>query len=268
LNSNFYTPQDPGFKQLVQSIWQVNQVSVFNKEYIIPKGVVEIIFNFSDGAPILAHLGKTITTLPHCFINGFNSSPVEIQLPRQQVFFGVVLQPLAVKKILKHPAGSFADLTVDLSLLNPVFNSLWQQLAAQGDFNKRVSIFLNWLQEYCRQYEPQERLLDHFLYAADQHTLSIKQLSSTLCYSPRHISRKITEATGMNTETFLLYKKYLHAVQLMQHSNLSLTAIAYQSHFSDQSHFIRSFKAYTKMTPKEYQRTKSLVKCHIYKDVR
>jgi len=268
LNSNFYIPQQPHFKNLVQSIWQVNQFTAFTEEYIIPKAVVEIIFNFSSGKPIKAQLGKASCNLPQCFINGFNSSPVSLQLPGQQVFFGVVLQPLAVKKILKHPAGGFADSTVDLNLLDPAFHSLWQQLAAQDSFDKRVTIFLHWLKTYCGEVDPQEQLLNHFLYAVDQHGLSVKELANTVYYSPRHISRKITEATGMNTEAFLLYKKYLHAVHLIHNSNLSLTAIAYQSHFSDQSHFIRSFKTYTKLTPKEYQRNKSMVKGHIYKDVR
>ena len=72
----------------------------------------------------------------------------------------------------------------------------------------------------------------------------------------------------MNTEEILLYKKYLHAVHLMHHTNLLLTKIAYQSHFSDQSHFIKSFKAYAQLTPGEYSRNKGNVKGHIFENVR
>lgn len=72
----------------------------------------------------------------------------------------------------------------------------------------------------------------------------------------------------MNTEEMLLYKKYLHAVHLMHRGDLSLTEIAYESYFSDQSHFIKSFKAYTGMTPGAYKRTKSAVPGHIFEDVR
>jgi AraC family transcriptional regulator len=55
---------------------------------------------------------------------------------------------------------------------------------------------------------------------------------------------------------------------LIHRTDLSLTAIAHQCQFSDQSHFIRSFRAYTDMTPGEYKRNKSYVKGHLYKDVR
>ena len=76
------------------------------------------------------------------------------------------------------------------------------------------------------------------------------------------------EATGMNTEEVLLYKKYLHAVHLIHYTDLSLTKIAYQSNFSDQSHFIKSFRNYTNMTPGEYKGSKSIVQGHVYHDVR
>ena len=72
----------------------------------------------------------------------------------------------------------------------------------------------------------------------------------------------------MNTEEMLLYKKYLHSVDLIHQTDYSLTEIAYQSNFSDQSHFIKSFKDYTSMTPGEYKRNKSFVKGHLFENVR
>ena len=102
----------------------------------------------------------------------------------------------------------------------------------------------------------------------DQHDLSVKDLANSVCYSPRQLSRKMAEATGMNTEEILLYKKYLHAMHLIHHTDLSLTKIAYQSNFSDQSHFIKSFKTFTNMTPGDYKKSKGYVKGHIYENVR
>jgi AraC-like DNA-binding protein len=268
LNRNFYIPTDAYFKNLVQSAWQVDHFTSFHKEHIIPKGIVEIIFNFSGSSPILARLNNKQFHLPNCFINGFNTSPIQNQLPEQQVFFGIVFQPLAIKKVFNIPAGEFSDITVDLTLLDMTFHSLWHQLAEQDSFDKRVAVFLNWIKGKSVEWQPQEQVLNNFLYAVDQHDLSVKELANSVCYSPRHLSRKIVEATGMNTEEILLYKKYLHAVHLIHHTDLSLTAIAYQSQFSDQSHFIKSFRTYTHMTPGEYKRNKSYVKGHVFENVR
>lgn len=240
----------------------------FQKEQIIPKGIVEIIFNFSDNLKIAAQLDGKELTLPGSFINGYNTAPIEMQVPAQQVFFGIRFKPLAIKKLFGVPAGEFSDLVVDLSLLDPGIQALWEQLAEQPAFDARVLIFCTWLEQRLIDWQPRENLINQFLCDLNQHDLPVDVLAGTLCYSPRQLSRKLTEATGLNTEDILLYKKYLHAVHLIHSSDLSLTEIAAGSHFSDQSHFIRSFKAFTRMTPGDYKRNKSQVKGHLYENVR
>ena len=240
----------------------------FHKEIIVPKGVVEIIFNLNDSSPILSQIGDSQYRVSDCFINGFNTVPIQLQPPEQQVFFGVQFQPMAVKEIFGVPASEFSNTVVDVTLLDSTFRSLWHQLAEQSSFEARVSVFLNWLEKRFPEPEPREGLMNGFLSGAHRHDVSVTALANSLYYSPRHLSRKITEATGMNTEEMLLYKKYLHAVHLMHHSDLTLTEIAHDSHFSDQSHFIKSFKAYTGMTPGAYRRMKSDVQGHIFEDVR
>ncbi|MCW3119412.1 MAG: AraC-type DNA-binding protein [Chitinophagaceae bacterium] len=267
MNNNVYIPQTTHLKNVVHSIWQTERFAVFHREQIIPKGIVEIIFNFSDSLLIPALLGSKPFHLSSCFINGFNTAPIELQLPKQQVFFGVQFQPLAVKKIFGIPACEFSDNAVDLFLLDSALRALWHQLAEQNNFDKRVSIFCAWIERKSPDWQPQEKLINNFLCAVNQHDAPVTELANSLCYSPRHLSRKIFEATGMNTEEILLYKKYLHAVHLIHYTGLSLTEIAYQSHFSDQSHFIKSFKAYTKMTPGEYKRNKGYMKGHLYEHV-
>lgn len=187
-----------------------------------------------------------------------------MQLPKKHVFFGIVFHPQAIKRIFKIPASAFSDSTVDLAMIAPSFNSLWHQLAEQTDFNSRVNVFLGWVKRNAIEWQPQEQMVNDFLFKHDQSDLSVSRLANSLCYSPRHLSRKLFDATGMNTEELLLYKKYLHALQLLHNTDLSLTAIAYQSRFSDQSHFIRSFKTYTTMTPGAYKRRKGYVMGHIF----
>ncbi len=205
--------------------------------------------------------------LPKCFISGFNKMPIRVLLPKHQIYFGVLFQPLSINNIFGSHASEFSDIAVDITLLDPAFNSLWHQIAEQEDFNDRVSVFLGWAKRKYIEWHPQEQLINKFLYAANQYEYSVNKLADSLCYSPRQLSRKLFDATSMNTEEILLYKKYLHAVHLIHNTDLSLTAIAHQSHFSDQSHFIKSFRVFTKMTPGEYKRNKSDVEGHIYLNV-
>jgi len=268
LNSNIYIPHTEHFKNVIHSFWQTEGNPAFHTEHIIPKGIVEVVFNFSHDVPITAVLKNRKYQLPKSFINGFNTVPIQIQLPAHQVFFGIQFHPLAIKKILKVPGNEFSNDVVNMLLVDAVFESLWHELAEQRDFDKRVAVFCRWIEPKLSLWQPQEKMVNEFLSAAGNHDRSVKELATSLCYSSRQLSRKMIEATGLNTEEILLYKKYLHAVHLIHHTDLSLTKIAYQSHFSDQSHFIKAFKNYAAMTPGEYRTGKGYVKGHFYKDVR
>jgi len=72
----------------------------------------------------------------------------------------------------------------------------------------------------------------------------------------------------MNAEQIIRYKKYLHTIHLIHHSCLSLTEIAYDSGFSDQSHFIKTFKSFAQIKPNEYRSNKSTWAGHIFENVR
>jgi AraC-like DNA-binding protein len=268
LNSNIHIPAAPHVSSVIQAMWQTSGFTPFRNEQILPVGIIEVIFNFSEGSPILAIMGNRHFHLSKSFINGFNTLPVQLQLPEQLMFFGIQLQPLAVKKILGIPACEFSDTIVDLALIDSVFQSLWDQLAGQTHFDSRISIVSRWIEKKIPDWQPQETMINHFLSGVNQHDMSVTELARSLYYSPRQLSRKMAEASGMNTEEILRYKKYLHAVDLIHHTDLSLTKIAYQSHFSDQSHFIKSFRNYTGMTPGEYKAGKGFVKGHIFENVR
>jgi hypothetical protein len=78
LNSNIYIPPSPHLKNAVQAIWQSGGLTPFHNEHIIPKGIVEVIFNFTEGLPMLALVGDRQYQLSNCFINGFNRAPIQI----------------------------------------------------------------------------------------------------------------------------------------------------------------------------------------------
>ena len=268
MESNFSIPQTPYLTNTVCSFWQTKRKTGFQTEIIIPKGIVEIIFNFSDQYTIHAQFGEKQYLLPKCFINGFNTRPVQIQLPCHQFFFGIRFHPAAIKYIFGVAAGEFANHSVDLTLIDPSIHSVWHQLAEQDSFDDKVSLITKWLLPRIYKSTHQDLMLNYFLNTTQQEIPSVRELSKIVCYSPRQLTRKLNELTGMNTEEILLYKRYLQSLDLIQHSKLSLTGIAYSCRFSDQSHFIKTFKSLALMTPGEYRKSKGAIPGHIYQDVR
>ncbi|MBS1752823.1 MAG: AraC family transcriptional regulator [Ferruginibacter sp.] len=269
MGTHFYIPSERPLKDAVQYFWQVNRNN-FNckQETIVPKGVVEIVFNFFPETTFTGKLYNKDFTIPKSFIQGYHYNTIELALPESQFLFGVVLHTAVTKHILKIPAGEFARQCIDLTEVDPSFNSLWHQLAEKKNFSDKVSHLSDWLLKRMCCLNPRELALNEMFTLKSDIALYVPNLSEWLCYSPRHLSRMFYELTGMNTEQTLLYLKYLKAVNLIHYSGLSLTQIAYACEFSDQSHFIKVFKSFTELTPNEYKNRKSEIACHYFEHVR
>ncbi|MBK7706629.1 MAG: helix-turn-helix transcriptional regulator [Acidobacteria bacterium] len=69
-----------------------------------------------------------------------------------------------------------------------------------------------------------------------------------------HISRDFGRYFGCNSSRYVRKIKVERSLGLLRWSELSLIDIAYMSGFSDQSHFIRCFREFNGLTPKEFRR--------------
>lgn len=268
MHQESYLPQTPYIKNIVRSIWQIEGVTTFQNETILPKGIIEIIFNFSEDNSIIGIVNSQSFQLPRCFLSGINTHSIQLQLPQHQTFLGIQFNPVAIKYLLEVPCCEFTDQTIDLNLLNLSFNSLWHKLVEKKTFNERVALLIAWLESRSIHFSQREILLNSILEPNGQHILPVPEIARTLCYSARHLSRKIYELTKMNTEQILLYKKYLHSLYEIHYSDNSLTEISYNSNFADQSHFVKVFKSFTSLTPGNYKKIKSSMPGHIYQNVR
>ena len=71
---------------------------------------------------------------------------------------------------------------------------------------------------------------------------------------PVHLSREFSRHFHTHLGDYLRLVKVQRAMTLLGEPERLLTEIAFECGFADQSHFIRSFRAYYGMTPLEYRR--------------
>lgn len=263
-SNSFIIPNSPFTRDLVYSCWEVSRHNEqVLHETIIPKGLVEIIFSF-ETVPALVSINRLTGVIPRCFVQGYNTTPMHINHGTAHNLFGVVLSPSAIKHLFNYHPSEFTDCMVDLSLVDANFRSLWNHLGEQNSFDDRVNAFTKWLVQKNVCLSRREKAFDAFLKSHSGIHLSVDDLANQFCYSTKQLSRKVHELTGMNTERTLLYKRYLRSVNLIHTTNLSLTEIAYQCHFYDQSHFAKTFKSLSQLTAKEYRRKKAAIEGHIF----
>lgn len=82
----------------------------------------------------------------------------------------------------------------------------------------------------------------------------IEQMAKDSQISPYHMIRKFKKAFGLTPHQFQIQSKVRKAQKLLE-QNKSISEVAYESGFYDQSHLDRCFQKIVGMTPKEYQKT-------------
>ncbi len=84
--------------------------------------------------------------------------------------------------------------------------------------------------------------------------LSLSEIAMMLDIHPAHLSRHFPRYFKCNLGDYIRTVKLQRALSLLPKRDLSLTEIAMNCNFADQSHFIRSFKAQYQITPFGYRK--------------
>lgn len=84
--------------------------------------------------------------------------------------------------------------------------------------------------------------------------LNLQQLSNELNLHPVYLSRKFPKFFGCNLGDYVRKIRVQKSLQMLRQHNFSLTEISFECGFSDQSHFIRCFREFIGISPKEYRK--------------
>ena len=168
-------------------------------------------------------------------------------------------KPFALATMFNIPAIKLNEEAIDLSNWSPhKTNALKTQLIYADSTTRKVEVLDNLL---THQLQQNNRDCEIIRYATDQ-----------VMYDPgTEILSEMLEKLKLNERTFQrIFKKYV-GVTASQYRRIcqfqisfaqirskkfdKLSDIAYDNGFADQSHFIRSFKEFTQITPNDYLRS-------------
>ncbi|MCW4354531.1 AraC family transcriptional regulator [Hoyosella sp. YIM 151337] len=83
--------------------------------------------------------------------------------------------------------------------------------------------------------------------------VGIDELARTVMLSRYHFSRQFRISTGTSVHEWVLRQRVTRAAQMLRRTALTVTEIAHQSGFADQSHLTRVFKKRLGVAPTEYR---------------
>jgi AraC-like DNA-binding protein len=82
--------------------------------------------------------------------------------------------------------------------------------------------------------------------------VALKNIASHVCMSTASLYRLFKRELGMSPVEFIIMERIKLAKQLMKNQNLYIKTVSFEAGFDDCNYFIRTFKHYEGITPKQY----------------
>mgnify|MGYP003609311503 FL=1 len=93
----------------------------------------------------------------------------------------------------------------------------------------------------------------HLLEENHRQNLSLNEYAQMIGVTANHLTQTIKQLTGKTSSQIIKDKQLLEIKRLLVHTNLSVSEIAGQLNFDDQSYFTKFFKRETGVTPLQYR---------------
>ena len=176
--------------------------------------------------------------------------------------FGVYLYPHALPVLFNTPATAVTNEMPDLnSLLKKAGRELEEKMMMASGNAERLSIITSFLEQRITDQKRPEigKIIRSIVQAKGQ--VNIKSLSYDCFLSVRQFERNFKEQAGFSPKTFARITRFNAVVEGRLSRQRSLTDIAYEFGYYDQSHFISDFKEFSGFCPKTWLHSKPIDLC-------
>jgi AraC-like DNA-binding protein len=175
---------------------------------------------------------------------------------KQTTIIAYSFKPFALACLLNVPASKLSETSVDLNTWNPLkYKVLQTQLMDAKDTSGKIKVLDNFLIQQLKENQQSCKII---LYATDQIMNNsakeiIPEILATLDLNERTFQRMFKKYVGITPTKFRRICQFQQSFgQLRGKDFNNISEVAYENGFADQSHFIRSFKEFTKTTPNDY----------------
>jgi len=198
---------------------------------VFADGCCDIIYDHSDFTAKMVGTGAELTYVP---LHGF----VDIA--------GIRFRPGGFTALTGIPAGAIADGT---SISDILENGLAEEISNRFQsrdhkgFDRIFSGLMNSLNP----------MIAFWLSGV---SIGIGDMSGYFKCSEKTVNRAFLTHTGVSPVRMIAVKRFRHALGLVLDGKKSMTEIAYDSEYCDQSHFIKDFRKFTGVRPSDFLRYK------------
>lgn len=254
---NFAQP-DQALSPFVKQYWALDNVmphGLSHSQRIIPTGLMELTIYLGD-KPISSDRGSV--TSETSLLSGQQKTPYDLVVAGTVSVFSITFHPQGAQVFFNIPMEELYDQSVSLRSIQKDFvDQVEAELFEAPSFSDCVKIMNRFLWRLLTKNgapEEQQRLKDSLtLIDRSLGIVDISTLAQKACLSRKQYERIFKSNVGVSPKRFLRIIRLQHALFKKQvNPKMSLTELAYDCGYYDQSHMINDFKLLTGMSPRQY----------------
>jgi len=256
---NYHTFQpNNNLNSLIKCYWTLEVPAEHDseKQRVVPDGCMELIFILGDDIKRFTSENEFIIQ-PRAIVVGQITEPFIIQPIGYVNCFATRFYPYGIVNFIKTPLKNLENKETPITQLfgKSIANSLEQKIIQAANTQKRIEIIetflLNKLNETATIDNIVKSTVDALL--ASSGNSPIKSILKEDLSKRRQLERKFINQIGISPKQLGKVLRIDTALKLMlKQKTDSFTEIAYEIGYYDQNHFIKDFKEFTGITPKEF----------------
>ena len=221
---------------------------------------------FADGYPglMFQQTDNGLTVNPHrkvmpvLFLYGQTVKPIELEISGAYEIIVFQLYPFVLKSFFSISPQTITDGCYDLNDVGEFdIAALANQLLLYDTLAQKIEGITKLLYQF---FEAKKQHIDYTIKQVIERVIaakgqeSISGIANELQINGRTLERRFLNEVGLSPKQFAKIIQFDASLeQLTAKDFTKLTDIVYENGFSDQSHFIKVFKAFTGKTPKAFK---------------
>jgi AraC-like DNA-binding protein len=224
---------------------------------VFPSGSMELIFNLGSGQWQTAEADEFIT-MPSVELWGQITKPMAIRSIGKNVMLGIRFFPFGATWFLDEALDIFNDRVTDyLQIENRNTGTLYSKLLEANGWNERIILIEEFL--LSRLSGLQKNMSKSLIVSdvmiglsEDGYPAGIGKIAPRYGITSRYLQKLFVQHTGLTPKMYSKITRFQNSLRLVSRKDSSLTSVAYECGYFDQSHFIKEFKSFTGVTPSDY----------------
>lgn len=248
-------PTIPPLKHIVKSVWVVDYGKIGGVERMIPFGCMDMVY-VERGEILYSNGSIQSFARGDIFLTGQVSKPYDFIYGPNACILGFGFYPHTAHLFTRHSSHQLSN---DINRIEDLFDKRhsWGKLHSHISLEEKALLLQQFILRQVERHRVSESKQAYLSYVLKDMFLSegsfdLSRVQSDLKISSRYIQRLFKEYVGLNPLLYARIVRFLNAIDRYEPDSSCLTGLALDSGYYDQSHFIRDFKAFTGLRPRQY----------------